>query len=278
MHSQLSLRRAERIRASFAAFAVLLTIHCEARSEPDHEEAGAMRPKMAAVPAAKAESRPAGGLFHGCPQGMARVERFCMDRFEAHLVEMDGGKPHPHYVRPRSIAGFKAMSEPDRFPQGYLSQIESESACRNSGKRLCTRAEWLRACMGSRKSRHPYGDSLMAGACSNSRGPHVMSLYFGGNTKGKYWAEGEFNSPIVNATPGYLAKSGSHYDCVSENGIFDLEGNLHEWVSDVAPSGMGTFASSCYSDNQLGCRYYAAVHARGYHDYSTGFRCCGEAR
>jgi sulfatase modifying factor 1 len=257
----LSKSHAARIAAGFGAFSVLLSMHCEARSQ--EAPAGTAQPQATAerilpkapAPAPKTEGK------RECPEGMARVERFCIDRYEDGLVDLTSGKPHPFSTRPRDFRLVAAESREGIFPQGYVSQIEAALACRNAGKRLCTRAEWLAACSASK-------------ACNNNRAPHVMSLYFGGNIKGKYWDSGQFNDPIINSTPGYLAKTGSHPLCVSASGVFDMEGNLHEWVGDVAPSGMGTFVSSCYSDRRMGCGYYAAVHARGYHDYSTGFRCC----
>ncbi len=266
MQTRLSPAAAERVRASFAAFAVLVTLNCEARSET----AATAAPKSSASPALSLRKNPSPHEL--CRRGMAFVEGFCIDRFEARLVGKDGSA-HPYYMRPESMDGLEAESVPNAFPQGYLSQIEAGSACRNAGKRLCTREEWLAACMGPRREPYPFGKTLER-VCNNGKAPHVMSIYFGANVPGHYWDNRQFNDPVVNATPGYLARTGSDYDCVSAYGVFDMEGNLHEWTADVAPSGMGVFAGSCYSDREIGCGYYAATHARGYHDYSTGFRCC----
>ncbi len=267
MRSRLCQGGADRARAGFAAFAVMLTLSCEARSEGN----GLPDAGVGAAPAAA----PGRGGISGelCGEGMAFAEGFCIDRFEASLVRRDGVR-HPYNERPSSMDGVMAVSEPYVFPQGYMSQYEAEAACANAGKRLCTREEWLAACMGPRKEDYPF---LPVGGrpCNNGKAPHVMSIYFGPNVPGHYWDNQQFNDPIVNSTPGYLAKSGSDFDCVSGYGVFDMEGNLHEWTADVSPSGMGVFAGSCYSDRPLGCGYYAATHARGYHDYSTGFRCCG---
>ena len=63
--------------------------------------------------------------------------------------------------------------------------------------------------------------------------------------------------------------------------VYDLVGNAHEWVADELPNGHGMFAGGYYLDVQLngeGCHYRTTAHARSYHDYSTGFRCCMDLR
>ena len=55
--------------------------------------------------------------------------------------------------------------------------------------------------------------------------------------------------------------------------LYDMVGNLHEWVADQN----GTLRSDYYLDvkiNGAGCDYRTVVHGPTYHDYSTGFRCC----
>ena len=56
-----------------------------------------------------------------------------------------------------------------------------------------------------------------------------------------------------------------------------MMGNLHEWTSDPA----GTFRGGFYVDTVIngdGCLYRTTAHDVSYHDYSTGFRCCADAR
>ena len=58
-------------------------------------------------------------------------------------------------------------------------------------------------------------------------------------------------------------------------GVFDMVGNVHEWVAD--PN--GTFRGGYYLDTTLngeGCNYRTDAHDATYHDYSTGFRCCAD--
>jgi hypothetical protein len=270
----------QRLRTNFAKAAVLVS-YISCKDEQPFSETELTKEDIE-LPPKSAGTQPAIGVLDrnpapassSCPQGMAGHSTFCMDRFEAHLVYRDTGSPHPYYVRPVDFTKVMAQSDYDVFPQGYLSQIESAAACANAGKRLCTLKEWMEACTASGKRRFAYGNERRGNKCNSGKAPHVMSLYFGGNYKGHYWDNDQFNDPMINVTHGYLAKTGAHHECIGERGESDLVGNLHEWVSDVGGNGMGTFAGSCYSDNDLPCSYYAQVHARQYHDYSTGFRCC----
>jgi hypothetical protein len=86
------------------------------------------------------------------------------------------------------------------------------------------------------------------------------------------WYEG-MDSPLFNQLPDTLRPTGTSTECVSPDGAYDMVGNLHEWIDD--PS--GTFKGGFYLDTQIngeGCKYATTAHAFGYHDYSTGFRCC----
>ena len=84
------------------------------------------------------------------------------------------------------------------------------------------------------------------------------------------------NDPRLNELEGTLAKTGTHEGCTNGYGVYDMVGNIHEWVAD--PN--GTFQGGYYQDTHLngeGCTYKTMAHAAWYHDYSTGFRCCADA-
>jgi sulfatase modifying factor 1 len=83
------------------------------------------------------------------------------------------------------------------------------------------------------------------------------------------------NDPQINQMPGTLALTGAFEGCSNDFGVFDMVGNLHEWISDSD----GTFRGGYYMDTRLngdGCRYTTQAHDTSYHDYSTGFRCCAD--
>lgn len=87
----------------------------------------------------------------------------------------------------------------------------------------------------------------------------------------------KLNDPALGQVEGALATTGSHPGCVNDFGVFDMVGNLHEWVATDPNAVHGTFAGGYYLDTSIngdGCNYRTVAHAHEYHDYSTGFRCC----
>lgn len=231
-----------------------------------------------------------------CPSDMVLIGRFCIDRYEAHLRAITPaglGEVHPHNQRPAAGTSYVAVSQRGVFPQGYVSRVEAQAACIRAGKRLCSRTEWKLACRGTPVA--PAGDAA-ARPCNNGKA-HLLSQLFGGG-----WDyEAHFNDPELNEMPGFLAKTGDHGACRSELGVYDMVGNLHEWVSgtvtrrfltELAAEGVsrqyqhvqlgnGIFMGGFYSTTgELGpgCLFTTVAHDAGYHDYSTGFRCCRAKR
>jgi formylglycine-generating enzyme required for sulfatase activity len=276
-----------------------------------------------------------------CTEEMALVtdgaRRFCVDKWEASLVESqpDGSEsPYPHYL-PVDGHAVRAVSRPGVFPQGYISEVQAEDACRASSKRLCRPDEWRTACMGPAKTTFPYGDARRPGVCHDTGKSAVVAVFgakavaespvytpppqktaAAGSTKSKpkskkkgakakaashggkaasskktarkssrpasisesVWTK--LNDPRLGEVEGTLAKTGDHEECVNPFGVFDMVGNLHEWVATDASVPHGTFQGGYYLDTSLngdGCNYKTTAHAHEYHDYSTGFRCCADA-
>lgn len=210
----------------------------------------------------------------GCAlPGMIRVAGFCIDQYEASLVEVvDGGvRPWSPYVNPgtRVIA---AISTAGAVPQGFITQVQAAVACQGAGKRLCTDAEWLRACKGSTGTTYPYGMTRLPGVCNDARAVHPAIELYG---TGASWIYSHLDSPCLNQLDGGLDRTATRAGCRSEEGAYDMMGNLHEWTADPA----GTFRGGFYVDTVLngnGCNYVTTAHDVTYWDYSTGFRCCSD--
>ena len=198
-----------------------------------------------------------------CPADMVAVADFCVDRFEAYLDR------HDPFTVPTSGAAANADGQ---VPQGYISGAVAQAACEVAGKRLCTTTEWLRACQGPAGTAYPYGDTYDPDACNEGRSAHPVIEVFGSSAT---FSSAELNDPRLNQLPDSLAPSGDHPACVSAEGVYDLHGNLHEWVADAS----GVFRGGFYVDasiNGSGCGYETTAHSFEYHDYSTGFRCCAD--
>jgi formylglycine-generating enzyme required for sulfatase activity len=101
------------------------------------------------------------------------------------------------------------------LPRTHVTWDEAAEICASQGKRLCTSAEWTRACSGPpvngvKPRPYAYGTELDPKRCNTPR-----------------------NDPgPLPGQPAPLAESGSFLECHSVEGIFDLNGNVSEWVSD----------------------------------------------
>lgn len=118
-----------------------------------------------------------------CARNMVIVEqdgkRFCIDKYEAALVEIapDGAeKPYAHWL-PVDGHSVRAVSEPGVHPQGYISEVQAADACIASGKRLCSYPEWKTACMGPKKTTFPYGEARRSGVCNDSGKSAVVAVF-----------------------------------------------------------------------------------------------------
>jgi formylglycine-generating enzyme len=232
-----------------------------------------------------------------CPDGMAKIGRYCIDKWEAHLVvrtTLGEIVNLPFFARPPEDGNYEARTEDGALPQGYISRVEAARACKNAGKRLCSKGEWQHACKGRRGAHYPYGSRWQADRCNMDK-PHLLSRRFGADSR--RWKYDQFNDPTLNQEPGFLVPTGSLASCASSYGVYDMVGNLHEWVSDTVDEalmekldaeeverktqswrpGNGVFMGGFFSTHEQlgpGCLYTTVAHEPTYHDYSTGFRCC----
>jgi hypothetical protein len=216
-----------------------------------------------------------------CPDGMALVDTFCIDRWEDYVVEVgEAGEEHDHspYL-PVDGLSVRAKTAPGVVPQGYISQLQAAGACASAGKRLCSERAFRAACRGGdANDLYPYGGrARKPGYCNEGKGSMVPRLY--GNDP-RRWTYEDFNDARLNQIAGGLAKTGSFPLCRSPEGVWDCVGNLHEWTSDPPDrSGNGRFRGGFYGDAEMnghGCLYVTRAHPPRYHDYSTGFRCCAD--
>jgi len=222
-----------------------------------------------------------------CPPAMVWVASsgmgaYCIDRWEAHVVEVRGKREIVH-ASTQSVKGLrvKAVSRAGVKPQGYISQVEAAEACRAARKRLCRSDEWDVACRGPRAQAFPYGNERKSGYCNDIGRAPLAQLHPELGPAGVYGSADAMNDPRINAAPHTVAPAGMFAKCKSSYGVFDMVGNLHEWVADVHDGSKGVFRGGYYQDTQIngeGCSYRTVAHDVTYHDYSTGFRCCADSR
>jgi formylglycine-generating enzyme len=247
-----------------------------------------------------------------CPKEMAQVEGSCVDRWEAHMVEHKTGlllspfyPPESRLLRhvyqywsveasrvgnerartlavppvplhQRSAFSARAVSAPGFVPHGYLTYFTAKKACENAGKRLCSEEEWVRACKGNKRSQQPYGAQFQPGRCNVFRTLHPAYELHGNSSLGHL--DPRLHLVIEEGTDPLLYLTGQAERCVSETDdgqLFDMVGNLDEWVDDE----QGTFVGGFYSRaTKEGCEAKIDGHAPIYTDYSVGVRCCKDAR
>ncbi len=237
---------------------------------------------------------------------------FCIDRYEAHLVDKRSGRALSPYYPPEpalALASFRtwqayatsaacserpavelppladwqrttradvlAVSEAGRVPSGYLDGETASLACAAAGKRLCTEQEWKLACRGEADQDFPYGTRYEALACNVFRSSHPAVVLHGDASVGHL--DPRLN--LVRDRDGaLLRRTGASERCRSvwgNDAIYDMVGNLDEWVDDASGAFQGGFYARA---TKLGCAARITSHPRGYRDYSLGVRCCRELR
>jgi formylglycine-generating enzyme required for sulfatase activity len=190
-----------------------------------------------------------------------------------------------------------AVSSPGVKPQGHIDQVGSARACHNAGKRLCSVDEW-RAAFGGNK--YPYGDAFREGACNAGLVKTHPLVHFFPDTPHEKRPGSQYNDERILEYVG-LNAGGAFKDCVSPLGIFDLGGNLSEWldliiekkgktvhrlsevldrIDDFLNRKNETTLRGYFAGNRMvdegtgGVWYWTNAHEPEYYDYSTGFRCC----
>jgi len=245
----------------------------------------------------------------GCPSDMVRVGAYCIDRWEISSVDKTTGVAlSPYYPPTPALVSevwrgwliekqelgdeaaramplpplptlqrsgrfeVKALSRPGVIPQSYLSQVLARRACENAGKRLCTQDEWVNACKGKTARKFPYGTTYKQGVCNVHRMIHPAAVLHGSASLGhrdpRLNLVYEGDSPLLRTT-GATTACASSWD---DDQIFDMVGNLDEWVEE------GMFVGGFYARSTTnGCEAKVTNHASIYYDYSTGGRCCKNA-
>ncbi|MEZ4447105.1 MAG: hypothetical protein R3B72_48950 [Polyangiaceae bacterium] len=167
----------------------------------------------------------------------------------------------------------RAVSRKGVTPNGHTSGAQAEVACREAGKRLCSAREWRVACGGEQGWAFPYGERYEQGACNVFREGHPAAELHDDASRGH--TDPRLNRVAIKGRP-LLRKTGETARCAShweDDAIYDMVGNLDEWLDD--PN--GAFAGGFYSRSaKSGCDWRATGHPYHYADYSTGVRCCAD--
>ena len=155
-----------------------------------------------------------------------------------------------------------AKSGKHQIPATRMSWYAARDACAAAGKRLCTEQEWVSACQGAAAiddnhngqfaddmiegTAYPYGDYHEADRCWDDK-------------------QGDAFRPVYTGElPG----------CAGPNGVFDLTGNVEEWVGDSPERAVLLGGGWDTREDHARCYRRNDSFGASYASPRTGFRCC----
>jgi formylglycine-generating enzyme required for sulfatase activity len=129
-----------------------------------------------------------------------------------------------------------------KIPRTQVSWDQADAACHDRGARLCQGHEWERACRGPDGAEYPYGEPWDPLSCNTAS------------------ADGALRAVL---------HAGAQRECRSAHGVYDMSGNVAEWVQEKVLRGgsakSGGEESRCGASSSGGPSSFA------------GFRCCQDA-
>jgi formylglycine-generating enzyme required for sulfatase activity len=159
------------------------------------------------------------------------VHEVSLDAFYLDLYEVtnrqyqncvaDGGCTEPE--RHASLTRTDYYGEPEfgDYPVIWVTWRQAQAYCEWHGARLPTEAEWEKAARGTEARLYPWGESFEAGEANFCDLNCTLE-----------WANGNFDDGFPDTSPVGAFPSGA-----SPYGIYDLGGNVNEWVADWYAAG-----------------------------------------
>ena len=141
--------------------------------------------------------------------------------------------------------------------------FEAEAACTKAGKRLCTSFEWGSTC----QSAEAIDD--------DGSGSYVDDYVEGNQFPYADWHEKGWCHDAGDGRTGTPKPTGSMPRCVTETGVYDLGGNVAEWIE--ASQERAVLVGGDYgSADKAGCFRPNATWGPGHKNKRMGFRCCAD--
>lgn len=252
------------------------------------------------------------GTTEGCPDDMVRVrgsycpnvEQICEEHHDEYAKdsaqqkkrEARGEKSAPTTVSERCLR-YKSPSRclskerrpmdfcMDRYeypnkqgelPALLISWTDAKKVCEGLGKRLCGEDEFNFACEGEEMLPYTYGYARDATACSIDK-PYrkrERKLYKYEKCLQRPECKKELEKLDQRLPAGAMPR------CVSPFGVYDLNGNINEWVVRAGkhdyPNRSG-LKGGWWGPVRGRCRPTVGFHKEDDYGYEEGFRCCKDA-
>ncbi|MCC6215015.1 MAG: SUMF1/EgtB/PvdO family nonheme iron enzyme [Polyangiaceae bacterium] len=182
-------------------------------------------------------------------EGPPRLMRFCMDKWEY---------PGRKGEKPRVLVDWTTASR----------------LCEEEGKRLCTESEFTFACEGEDMRPYATGYRRDAEQCNIDK-PFVTRRR--GLLPEPQCAANTACAEELDRLDG-RREVGDGEACASPFGIYELNGNVNEWVSQMwrQPPHRSALKGGWWGPVRNRCRAIAQSHAEDYLGYEVGFRCCSD--
>jgi Sulfatase-modifying factor enzyme 1 len=163
---------------------------------------------------------------------------------------------------------FEAPNVRGKKPLVMQSYEMAQTFCSERGKRVCAEEEWEQACEGDEHRPLAYGWKVDKNVCNSGKTwrPFDTRKLYGRD-------KDELKEEVERLWQGET--SGKFTACVSPYGVFDMMGNVEEWVtSRRGRRYKGALMGGFWSKPWTGCRGTNDAHEESFTFYETGFRCC----
>lgn len=138
---------------------------------------------------------------------------------------------------------YEYPNKPGEKPRKKNEWYGAKDICEKQGKHLCTNQEWEKACKGPQNYRYPYGNRYDPDKC--------------------------------NTESGDFTRLGAKKECVSGYGVYDMSGNMKEWMTSKSLGVYLKMRGGYYKskDRDTRCAAFRQVIPFGSKP-EYGFRCC----
>jgi hypothetical protein len=282
------------------ATALLIVVACGRKSENGVDAGGTTSPSATATAsgvttamAPPPATSTATAAPSPCPEDMAYVDTmFCPD-MERECVDVEHEEPNHlkicHKYSPEQrcrvkeehrqfcIDKYEYPNKKGAHPVWMRTWTEAQATCKSKGKRLCWASEWTAACEGPDHTPFPYGFARDHDKCN------IDNFFIDPIKKGNflfYSKDPEVQSKELARLDQSVA-SGEMEGCVNGFGVYDMTGNMDEWVtSDQPPKEKSKWAGlkgGAWGHVRNACRPMTFSHEPEFYYYFVSFRCCADA-